>query len=74
MVATFKECARFLYPLFKFSLLAVVECCMQRDHLAAMDQSIKLPIGNAPWLLCGSYDETTRKYLQSVKRLVTLCQ
>ncbi|XP_040950177.1 pre-mRNA-splicing factor 18 isoform X1 [Gossypium hirsutum] len=49
MVATFKQCARYLNPLFKFcrkkvlpddirqALLVVVECCMKRDYLAAMD-------------------------------------
>lgn len=78
------------------ALLVVVECCMKRDYLAAMDQYIKLAIGNAPWpigvTMVGIHersarekiytnsvahimnDETTRKYLQSVKRLMTLCQ
>ncbi|XP_020092553.1 pre-mRNA-splicing factor 18-like [Ananas comosus] len=108
MVATFKQCARYLNPLFKFcrkkvlpddirqALLVVVECCMKRDYLAAMDQYIKMAIGNAPWpigvTMVGIHersarekiytnsvahimnDETTRKYLQSVKRLMTLCQ
>jgi pre-mRNA-splicing factor 18 len=76
--------------------MVVVECCMKRDYLAAMDQYIKLAIGNAPWpigvTMVGIHersarekiytntmahimnDETTRKYLQSVKRLMTLCQ
>ncbi|KAJ8547533.1 hypothetical protein K7X08_011119 [Anisodus acutangulus] len=56
MVATFKQCARYLHPLFKFcrkkllpddirqALLVVVECCMKRDYLAAMDQYIKMAI------------------------------
>ncbi|KAK6937537.1 Pre-mRNA processing factor 4 (PRP4)-like [Dillenia turbinata] len=108
MVATFKQCARYLIPLFKFcrkkvlsedirqALLVVVECCMKRDYLAAMDQYIKLAIGNAPWpigvTMVGIHersarekiytnsvahimnDETTRKYLQSIKRLMTFCQ
>ncbi|XAR67843.1 hypothetical protein NMG60_11002769 [Bertholletia excelsa] len=108
IVATFKQCARYLNPLFKFcrkkvlpddirqALLVVVECCMKRDYLAAMDQYIKLAIGNAPWpigvTMVGIHersarekiytnsvahimnDETTRKYLQSVKRLMTFCQ
>ncbi|EEF41688.1 pre-mRNA-splicing factor 18 [Ricinus communis] len=108
MVATFKQCARYLHPLFKFcrkkvlpddirqALLVVVECCMKRDYLAAMDHYIKLAIGNAPWpigvTMVGIHersarekiytnsvahimnDETTRKYLQSVKRLMTFCQ
>ncbi|KDP21450.1 hypothetical protein JCGZ_21921 [Jatropha curcas] len=108
MVATFKQCARYLTPLFKFcrkkvlpddirqALLVVVECCMKRDYLAAMDHYIKLAIGNAPWpigvTMVGIHersarekiytnsvahimnDETTRKYLQSVKRLMTFCQ
>lgn len=108
MVATFKQCARYLNPLFKFcrkkvlpddirqALLVVVECCMKRDYLAAMDQYIKMAIGNAPWpigvTMVGIHersarekiytnsvahimnDETTRKYLQSVKRLMTFCQ
>ncbi|XWS46831.1 hypothetical protein CRYUN_Cryun14cG0102000 [Craigia yunnanensis] len=108
MVATFKQCARYLHPLFKFcrkkvlpddirqALLVVVECCMKRDYLAAMDQYIKLAIGNAPWpigvTMVGIHersarekiytnsvahimnDETTRKYLQSIKRLMTFCQ
>lgn len=78
------------------ALLVVVNCCMKRDYLAAMDQYIKLAIGNAPWpigvTMVGIHersarekiytnsvahimnDETTRKYLQSVKRLMTLCQ
>ncbi|XP_062187055.1 uncharacterized protein LOC133890613 [Phragmites australis] len=108
MVATFKQCARYLSPLFEFcrkkvlpddirqALLFIVECCMKRDYLAAMDQYIKLAIGNAPWpigvTMVGIHersarekiytnsvahimnDETTRKYLQSIKRLMTLCQ
>ncbi|KAK8635896.1 hypothetical protein V6N13_004609 [Hibiscus sabdariffa] len=108
MVATFKQCARYLNPLFKFcrkkvlpndirqALLVVVECCMKRDYLAAMDHYIKMAIGNAPWpigvTMVGIHersarekiytnsvahimnDETTRKYLQSVKRLMTFCQ
>ncbi|KAE9618433.1 hypothetical protein Lal_00047356 [Lupinus albus] len=108
MVATFKQCARYLTPLFKFcrkkvlpddirqALLVVVECCMKRDYLAAMDQYIKMAIGNAPWpigvTMVGIHersarekiytnsvahimnDETTHKYLQSVKRLMTFCQ
>lgn len=78
------------------ALLVVVECCMKRDYLAAMDQYIKMAIGNAPWpigvTMVGIHersarekiytnsvahimnDETTRKYLQSVKRLMTFCQ
>ncbi|KAL9270558.1 Pre-mRNA-splicing factor 18-like protein [Drosera capensis] len=108
MVATFKQCARYLSPLFKFcrkkvlpadikqGLLLMVECCMKREYLAAMDHYIKLAIGNAPWpigvTMVGIHersarekiytnsvahimnDETTRKYLQSVKRLMTFCQ
>lgn len=108
MVATFKQCARYLNPLFKFcrkkvlpddirqALLLFVECCMKRDYLAAMDHYIKMAIGNAPWpigvTMVGIHersarekiytnsvahimnDETTRKYLQSVKRLMTFCQ
>ncbi|GAB4848216.1 hypothetical protein Ancab_002883 [Ancistrocladus abbreviatus] len=108
MVATFKQCARYLNPLFKFcrkkvlpddikqALMLVVECCLKRDYLAAMDHYIKLAIGNAPWpigvTMVGIHersarekiytnsvahimnDETTRKYLQSVKRLLTFCQ
>uniref|UniRef100_A0A0D9X0J2 Pre-mRNA-splicing factor 18 n=1 Tax=Leersia perrieri TaxID=77586 RepID=A0A0D9X0J2_9ORYZ len=108
MVATFKQCARYLSPLFEFcrkqvlpddirqALLVIVNCCMKRDYLAAMDQYIKLAIGNAPWpigvTMVGIHersarekiytnsvahimnDETTRKYLQSIKRLMTLCQ
>lgn len=108
MVATFKQCARYLNPLFKFcrkkvlpddirqALMLVVDCCMKRDYLAAMDHYIKLAIGNAPWpigvTMVGIHersarekiytnsvahimnDETTRKYLQSVKRLMTFCQ
>ncbi|BBH10289.1 hypothetical protein Prudu_023039 [Prunus dulcis] len=78
------------------ALMVVVRCCMKRDYLAAMDQYIKLAIGNAPWpigvTMVGIHersarekiytnsvahimnDETTRKYLQSVKRLMTFCQ
>ncbi|GKU86577.1 hypothetical protein SLEP1_g1089 [Rubroshorea leprosula] len=108
MVATFKQCARYLNPLFKFcrkkvlpddirqALLLVVECCMKRDYLAAMDHYIRMAIGNAPWpigvTMVGIHersarekiytnsvahimnDETTRKYLQSVKRLMTFSQ
>ncbi|MED6194804.1 hypothetical protein PIB30_031904 [Stylosanthes scabra] len=107
-VATFKQCARYLNPLFKFcrkkvlpddirqALMIVVNCCMKRDYLAAMDHYIKLAIGNAPWpigvTMVGIHersarekiytnsvahimnDETTRKYLQSIKRLMTFCQ
>ncbi|XP_030451451.1 uncharacterized protein LOC115673429 [Syzygium oleosum] len=108
MVATFKQCARYLHPLFKFcrkkvlpddirqALMIVVNCCIKRDYLAAMDHYIKLAIGNAPWpigvTMVGIHersarekiytnsvahimnDETTRKYLQSIKRLMTFCQ
>lgn len=108
MVATFKQCARYLNPLFKFcrkkvlpddikqALMLVVDCCMRRDYLAAMDHYIKMAIGNAPWpigvTMVGIHersarekiytnsvahimnDETTRKYLQSVKRLMTFAQ
>ncbi|KAH6756485.1 splicing factor Prp18 family protein [Perilla frutescens var. hirtella] len=108
MVATFKQCARYLSPLFKFcrkkvlpddirqALMIVVRCCMKRDYLAAMDHYIKMAIGNAPWpigvTMVGIHersarekiytnsvahimnDETTRKYLQSIKRLMTFAQ
>ncbi|CAN1271033.1 Pre-mRNA-splicing factor 18, partial [Linum perenne] len=88
MVATFKQCARYLSPLFKFcrkkvlgndirrALMIMVNFCMERDYLAAMDHYIKLAIGNAPWPIGVTMvdDETTRKYLQSVKRLMTFCQ
>ncbi|KAG6418737.1 hypothetical protein SASPL_120941 [Salvia splendens] len=108
MVATFKQCARYLSPLFKFcrkkvlpddirqALMIVVKCCMKRDYLAAMDHYIKMAIGNAPWpigvTMVGIHersarekiytnsvahimnDETTRKYLQSIKRLMTFAQ
>ncbi|KAL8151505.1 hypothetical protein V2J09_021313 [Rumex salicifolius] len=108
MVATFKQCARYLHPLFKFcrkkvlqddirqALMIMVDYCMKRDYLAAMDHYIKLAIGNAPWpigvTMVGIHersarekiytnsvahimnDETTRKYLQSIKRLMTFCQ
>ncbi|CAI0400742.1 unnamed protein product [Linum tenue] len=108
MVATFKQCARYLGPLFKFcrkkvlqddirqALMIMVNYCRERDYLAAMDHYIKLAIGNAPWpigvTMVGIHersarekiytnsvahimnDETTRKYLQSVKRLMTFCQ
>lgn len=108
MVATFKQCARYLHPLFKFcrkkilpddirqALMLMVRCCMDRDYLAAMDHYIRMAIGNAPWpigvTMVGIHersarekiytnsvahimnDETTRKYLQSVKRLMTFCQ
>ncbi|XP_062214876.1 uncharacterized protein LOC133915655 [Phragmites australis] len=107
-VATCKQCARYLEPLFKQckkkalppdvrqALLEVVKCCMRRDYLAAVDNYIKLAIGNSPWpigvtmvgihersareKICTNSvahimnDETTRKYLQSVKRLITFCQ
>ncbi|XP_057417532.1 uncharacterized protein LOC130711805 [Lotus japonicus] len=107
-VATFKQCARYLNPLFRFcrkkvlgddirqALMLMVDCCMKRDYLAAMDHYIRLAIGNAPWpigvTMVGIHersarekiytnsvahimnDETTRKYLQSVKRLMTFCQ
>ncbi|KAL9662893.1 hypothetical protein QQ045_027728 [Rhodiola kirilowii] len=108
MVAKYKQCARYLVPLLKFcrkkvlqddirrALIVVVNCCKQRDYLAATDQYIKLAIGNAPWpigvTMVGIHersarekiytnsvahimnDETTRKYLQSIKRLMTFCQ
>uniref|UniRef100_A0A1J3F5Z2 Pre-mRNA-splicing factor 18 n=1 Tax=Noccaea caerulescens TaxID=107243 RepID=A0A1J3F5Z2_NOCCA len=107
-VATFQQCARYLTPLFNLcrnkglpadirqALVVMVHHCRKRDYLAAMDQYIKLAIGNAPWpigvTMVGIHersarekihtnsvahmmnDETTRKYLQSVKRLMTLCQ
>ncbi|KAM1242899.1 hypothetical protein ACFX2G_035207 [Malus domestica] len=31
----------------RITLMVVVRCCMKRDYLAAMDQYIKLAIGNA---------------------------
>ncbi|CAH8250993.1 unnamed protein product [Arabidopsis lyrata] len=108
MVATFKQCARYLVPLFNLcrkkglpadirqALMVMVNYCIKRDYLAAMDHYIKLAIGNAPWpigvTMVGIHersarekiytnsvahimnDETTRKYLQSVKRLMTFCQ
>lgn len=77
-------------------MVKVVQCGMKRDYLAAMDEYIRLAIGNAPWpigvtmvgihersareKICTNSvahimnDETTRKYLQSVKRLMTFCQ
>ncbi|KAF7052187.1 hypothetical protein CFC21_060320 [Triticum aestivum] len=107
-VATCKQCARYLEPLFRLcrkkalpgdvrrALLDVVRCCARRDYLAATDSYIKLAIGNSPWpigvTMVGIHersarekihangvahvmnDETTRKYLQSVKRLMTFCQ
>eukprot|EP00271_Cylindrocystis_brebissonii_P014215 TRINITY_DN35499_c0_g1_i1.p1 TRINITY_DN35499_c0_g1~~TRINITY_DN35499_c0_g1_i1.p1 ORF type:complete len:418 (+),score=96.53 TRINITY_DN35499_c0_g1_i1:364-1617(+) len=106
--ATYRQCARYLDPLFRMcrrkqlyddireALLFMVDSCLRRDYLAAMDKYIKLAIGNAPWpigvTMVGIHersarekihtnsvahimnDETTRKYLQSVKRLMTLCQ
>ncbi|GJN11302.1 hypothetical protein PR202_ga29482 [Eleusine coracana subsp. coracana] len=97
MVATFKQCARYLSPLFEFCRkkdLRLVIFGLERTD--AMDQYIKLAIGNAPWpigvTMVGIHersarekiytnsvahimnDETTRKYLQSIKRLMTLCQ
>ncbi|EPS60453.1 hypothetical protein M569_14349, partial [Genlisea aurea] len=108
MVATFKQCGRYLNPLFKFcrkkvlpddireALVLMVRCCLDRDYLAAMDHYIRMAIGNAPWpigvTMVGIHersarekiytnsvahimnDETTRKYLQSVKRLMTFAQ
>ncbi|XP_023882827.1 uncharacterized protein LOC111995153 [Quercus suber] len=108
MVATFKQCVRYLNPLFKFcrkkvlpddirqALMLVVECCLKRDYLAGMDHYIRLAIGNAAWpigvTMVGIHersarekiytnsvahimnDETTRKYLQSVRTLMTFCQ
>ncbi|XP_049414534.1 uncharacterized protein LOC125877230 [Solanum stenotomum] len=109
MVATFMQCARDLNPLFNLcrkrllnddirqALVVMVECCMNREYSAAMDQYLnKIAIGNAPWpigvTMVGIHersarekihansvahvmnDETTRKLLYSVKRLVTFCQ
>ena len=67
---------------------------MRRNYLGAVDNYIKLDIGNSPWpigvTMVGIHersareiyshvahimnDETTKKYLQSVKRLITFCQ
>jgi pre-mRNA-splicing factor 18 len=100
-----ENCSLFLLDCFilqmlpddiKMALMVVVRCCLERDYLTAMDQYIKLAIGNAPWpigvTMVGIHersarekiytnsvahimnDETTRKYLQSIKRLMTLCQ
>ena len=85
-----------LPPDVRQALLELVRCCMRRDYLAAVDNYIKLAIGNSPWpigvTMVGIHersarekiytnsvahimnDETTRKYLQSVKRLITFCQ
>ena len=85
-----------LPPDIRQALLEVVKCCMRRDYLSAVDNYIKLAIGNSPWpigvTMVGIHersarekiytnsvahimnDETTRKYLQSVKRLITFCQ
>jgi pre-mRNA-splicing factor 18 len=79
-----------LPPDVRQALFEVVKCCMRRDYLAAVDNYIKLAIGNSPWpigvTMVGIHersarekiytnsvahimnDETTRKYLQSVKR------
>ncbi|CDY32499.1 BnaA09g50970D [Brassica napus] len=97
-VATFKQCARKkgLPSDIRQALMVMVNHCIKRDYLAAMDHYIKLAIGNAPWpigvTMVGIHersarekihtnsvahimnDETTRKYLQSVKRLMTFCQ
>ncbi|KAK4714158.1 hypothetical protein R3W88_020065 [Solanum pinnatisectum] len=79
------------------TLVVMVECCMNREYSAALDQYLnKIAIGNAPWpigvTMVGIHersarekihansvahvmnDETTRKLLYSVKRLVTFCQ
>ncbi|KAH0656160.1 hypothetical protein KY285_031042 [Solanum tuberosum] len=109
VVATLMQCARDLNPLFDLcrkrllnhdirkALVVMVECCMNREYSAAMDQYLnKIAIGNAPWpigvTMVGIHersarekihtnsvahvmnDETTRKLLHSVKRLVTFCQ
>ena len=109
VVATFMQCARDLNPLFDLcrkrllnydirkALVVMVECCMNREYIEAMDQYLnKIAIGNAPWpigvTMVGIHersarekihtnsvahvmnDETTRKLLYSVKRLVTFCQ
>ncbi|CAN4109969.1 unnamed protein product [Withania somnifera] len=89
MVATFRQCARDLNPLFNL--------CRKREYSATMDQYInKIAIGNAPWpisvTMVGIHersarekihtnsvahimnDETSRKLLHSVRRLVTFCQ
>nr|GEX88446.1 pre-mRNA-splicing factor 18 [Tanacetum cinerariifolium] len=106
--ATFKQCERYLNPLFKFcrkkhlpddiqqALMLMVNCCMERDYKAAEYHYIRMAIGNAPWpigeTMVGIHersarekiytnsvghvmnDETTRKYLRSVKRLMTFCE
>ncbi|XP_060186964.1 uncharacterized protein LOC132616526 isoform X2 [Lycium barbarum] len=109
MVATYMQRARDLNPLFDLcrkrllgddirkALVVMVECCMNREYSAAMDQYVnKIAIGNAPWpigvTMVGIHersarekihtnsvahimnDETTRKLLHSVRRLVTFCQ
>ncbi|KAJ3672962.1 hypothetical protein LUZ60_006336 [Juncus effusus] len=108
IVATHKQCARYLDPLFKMckkkalpsdikkALSSIVNHCLDLNYLSATDQYIKLAIGNSPWpigvTMVGIHersarekihtnsvahimnDEVTRKYLQSVKRLITFCQ
>ncbi|KAK9139800.1 hypothetical protein Scep_009481 [Stephania cephalantha] len=82
------ECARYLTPLFKFcrkkiippdirqGLLIVVACCMKRDYLAAMDQYMKLAIGNAPWpigvTMVGIHERSAREkiYTNSVAHIM----
>ncbi|CAL9064664.1 unnamed protein product [Musa banksii] len=61
VVATFNQCARYLKPMFRMcgkkilpgdvrqALVKVVQRCMKRDYLAAMDEYIRLAISNAPW-------------------------
>ena len=78
------------------ALLGIVECCIRHDHLLAMEQYIKLALGNDTWpigvTMVGIHersarekistnrvahimnDETTRRYLQSINRLITLCE
>lgn len=54
-----------------FSLAEIAEQCGNRSYRAAKEAYMRLAIGNHPWPMG---DETTRKYVQMVKRLVTFAE
>ncbi|XP_059285063.1 uncharacterized protein LOC132038406 [Lycium ferocissimum] len=82
MVATFMQRARDLNPLFNLcrkrllandirrALVVMVECCMNREYSAAMDQYVdKIAIGNAPWpigvTMVGVHERSTREKIHT---------
>ncbi|KAH9534389.1 hypothetical protein CY35_17G003600 [Sphagnum magellanicum] len=81
-VATFKQCARYLKPHFKMCrkkmlpddiqvVLMIVVKCLTMVGIHKHSAHEKIYTYSVAHIM---NDETTRKYLQSIKRLMTVCQ